>query len=89
MTRSELITQLSIKFPKLTQADIKNCVESILDSIGDSLANAGRTEIRGFGSFSRHTRGARIGRNPKIGVLVAVSSKASPHFKFSKDLLQA
>ncbi|BCM26177.1 HU family DNA-binding protein [Methyloradius palustris] len=87
MTRSELIIQLSTKFPKLTLADIKSCVEHILDSIGDSLITGNRTEIRGFGSFSRRILPARTGRNPKTGEHVDVPDKAALHFKFSKELL--
>ncbi|WP_221763983.1 HU family DNA-binding protein [Methyloradius palustris] len=87
MTKAELILQLSNKFPRLTQVDIKLSVEVILNSIGDSLVTGNRTEIRGFGSFSRHTRNPRVGRNPKTGQRVEVSAKAAAHFKCSKELL--
>jgi integration host factor subunit beta len=50
------------------------------------LADGGRIEIRGFGSFSLHYRVPRIGRNPKTGEPVALSGKHVPHFKPGKEL---
>jgi len=50
------------------------------------LAEGGRVEIRGFGSFSVHHRPARRGRNPKTGEAVDIPRKYVPHFKPGKEL---
>ena len=88
MTRSELNIQLSSKFPNLSAADIKSCVDHILENIGYGLLNGKRTEIRGFGTFSHRIRSSRAARNPKTGEGVIVPNKAVIHFKFSKYILQ-
>jgi len=86
MTKSELITQLSDKFSQLVHKDAELSVKTIIDSLGNTLSNGGRVEIRGFGSFSLNHRPARLGRNPKTGEKVNVPEKFVPHFKPGKEL---
>ena len=86
MTKSELITQLSEKFSQLVHKDAELSVKTIIDSLGNTLSNGGRVEIRGFGSFSLNHRPARLGRNPKTGEKVNVHEKFVPHFKPGKEL---
>ena len=86
MTKSELITQLSEKFSQLVHNDAELSVKTIIDSLGNTLSNGGRVEIRGFGSFSLNHRPARLGRNPKTGEKVNVPEKFLPHFKPGKEL---
>jgi len=86
MTKSELITQLSDKFSQLVHKDAELSVKTIIDSLGNTLSQGGRVEIRGFGSFSLNHRPARLGRNPKTGEKVNVPEKFVPHFKPGKEL---
>jgi integration host factor subunit beta len=86
MNRSDLITNLASQFRNLTVKDTEESVTLILDAIKATLANGGRVEIRGFGSFSIHNRPARIGRNPKTGEKVEVPAKFAPHFKAGLEL---
>jgi integration host factor subunit beta len=86
MTRSELISALADKNPRLTIPDVELIVKAILDEMGQSLARGDRIEIRGFGSFEINQRPARIGRNPKTGEKVEVPVKGVPHFKAGKEL---
>lgn len=86
MTRSELIAKLSSRFPGLVEQDSESAVKIILDAICRTLANGGRVEVRGFGSFSVHVRPPRRGRNPKTGEKVDVPVKAVPHFKPGVEL---
>ena len=86
MTKSELIEALVKKQPHLIQKDVELAVRCIIDQMGEALSSGERIEIRGFGSFSLHYRSPRIGRNPKTGDSVALSSKHVPHFKPGKEL---
>jgi integration host factor subunit beta len=88
MTRSELIADLAARFPQLQQKDAAVAVTTILDAIAKSLAEDGRSEIRGFGSFSLGYRRPRMGRNPKTGDRVEVPAKWTPHFKPGLELRQ-
>ena len=86
MTKSELITLLSDKFSQLVHKDAELSVKTIIDSLGNTVSNGGRVEIRGFGSFTLNHRPARLGRNPKTGEKVNVPEKFVPHFKPGKEL---
>lgn len=86
MTRSELVTALAYRFPKLMKADADMSVDHILGAISQTLTQGHRVEIRGFGSFSLNYRPPRIGRNPKTGERVDVPGKYSPHFKAGKEM---
>lgn len=66
--------------------DVDLAVKTLLDQMGDALAEGERIEIRGFGSFSLHFRPPRMGRNPKTGDSVALPGKHVPHFKPGKEL---
>lgn len=81
MTRAELIARVGHRFPHLTREDTELSVKAILNALTDTLAAGNRAEIRSFGSFSVNVRPARMARNPKTGVSVAVPPKPSPHFK--------
>ena len=86
MTRSELIQQISSRFPQLTATDVDMAVRVIMDAMSKALARGGRIEVRGFGSFGINYRPPRKGRNPKSGASVKVPEKYTPHFKSGKEL---
>jgi integration host factor subunit beta len=86
MTKSELIEVLARKQNHIAYKDVEHAVKTLLDQMGESLAAGERIEIRGFGSFSLRFRPPRLGRNPKTGDSVALSSKYVPHFKPGKEL---
>ena len=86
MTKSELIAQLSVRFPQLVLKDAEIAVKTILDAMSQTLCDGQRIEIRGFGSFSLNYRPPRQGRNPKTGETVPVPAKYVPHFKAGKEL---
>lgn len=86
MTKSELIEKICARLEQLPAKDVELAVKTILDQMSNVLANGGRIEIRGFGSFSLHYRAPRVGRNPKTGDTVALNGKYVPHFKPGKDL---
>ena len=71
---------------EMTRKDSEFIVETIFDSIVNSLHKGDKIEIRGFGSFRTRQRQPRVGRNPKTGSRVEVPSKRIPYFKPSKEL---
>ena len=86
MTRSELITALSQRFPQLVQQDAELAVKEILGAISSTLGSGGRIEIRGFGTFSLNYRPPRTARNPKSGETFPIAGKYAPHFRAGKEL---
>jgi integration host factor subunit beta len=85
MTKAELIDEVS-KVVEMTRKDSETIVETIFESIVNSLHKGDKIEIRGFGSFRTRQRQPRVGRNPKTGSRVEVPSKRIPYFKPSKEL---
>jgi len=86
MTKSELIEILAQKQLQLAYKDVELAVKTMIDHMGNTLANGERIEIRGFGSFSLHYRPPRVGRNPKTGDSVELAAKYVPHFKPGKEM---
>lgn len=86
MTKSELIERLASHQPKLSPKQVEEAVKEIVEQMALSLEDGERIEIRGFGSFSLHYRSPRVGRNPKTGERVELTSKYVPHFKPGKEL---
>ncbi len=86
MTKSELIEIIARRQPQLSTRDVELSVKTLIEQMSRTLARGGRIEIRGFGSFSLHYRGPRIGRNPRTGEKVGLAGKYVPHFKPGKDL---
>ena len=85
MNRSDLINALKDK-SSLSRKDSENFVETFFDSISQTLAKNQRVEIRGFGSFTVKKYKPYVGRNPKTGKKISVSSKKLPFFKVGKEL---
>ena len=86
MTRSDLIAELAASYPHLRVADVELIVATIFDQITGALARGDRVELRGFGAFAVKQRNARIGRNPRTGVVVSVDEKTVPFFRAGKEM---
>jgi len=86
MTKSELIEQVACNNGLLNKKEAELVVNAIFESISETLANGGRVEIRGFGSFSVRERNTREARNPKSGEIVKIPAKKTPFFKTGKEL---
>lgn len=85
MVKAELIQTLKDK-AGLSRSHSKKVVETVFDVISGTLANEGRVEIRGFGSFSVNNYKPYVGRNPKTGTPIKVSSKKLPFFRVGRQL---
>ena len=88
MIRSELVAQLEKDQPDLSPREVEQIVTFIFDSISQRLADGGRVEIRGFGTFTTRARDGRVGRNPRTGEQVEVQAKRVPYFKPGKEMRQ-
>lgn len=85
MTKADLVERVSDKI-KLNKKEAETVINALFASISDSLAEGGKVEIRGFGSFRIRERNARIGRNPRSGEKVDVPAKKVPFFTAGKGL---
>lgn len=85
MTKAELVEEVANE-SELTKKDAEVIVQTVLDSITESLQRGEKVELRGFGSFRIRNRSSRQGRNPKTGSRVSVPAKKVPYFKPGKEI---
>ncbi len=85
MTKAELVEEVA-GMTRLTKKHAEIVVNTVFESIVDSLRSGDKIELRGFGSFRIRARGARVARNPKTGDRVKVPAKQIPYFKPGKEL---
>jgi integration host factor subunit beta len=88
MTKSQLIEALAQNqdLPLKTAASIVN---TILDTMIETLVKGDNIELRGFGSFTVREYETYTGRNPKTGSLISVKPKKLPFFKAGKELKES
>ena len=84
MVRSELLQKLCNQYPQILRKDIEKILEIIFIQISDALSRGENVEIRGFGTYKKIKRKARIGRNPKNSQLVHIPEKNAIRWKMSK-----
>jgi integration host factor subunit alpha len=70
----------------LSRAESADLVEVVLREISDCLEKGEPVKLSSFGTFSVRDKGERIGRNPKTGVEVPITSRRVLTFKPSNVL---
>ena len=88
MNKSELIEALAQDqgLPTKTAASIVN---TIVDTMIETLVKGDNIELRGFGSFKVKEYETYTGRNPKTGAPILVKQKKLPFFKVGKELRES
>jgi len=86
MLKGDIVDNVTQKLDGYLKKDVAKSVDIILDSITESLANGGRVEIRGFGSFSVRSRKPKSAKNPKTGKVMEIPARNTLHFMMSKYL---
>ena len=86
MIKSSLIANLAANMTHLSEKQVADNVNHLLELMGQALVNGQRIEIRGFGSFSPKYLGPRNAHNPKNGKKFITSPKYTLHFKPGKAL---
>jgi len=72
-----------------TKAQAERVVDSIMDSIVNTLKGGEEVSIAGVGIFSVKMRAARTARNPKTGEPIQVPAMNVPKFRAAKALKEA
>lgn len=85
MNKAELIERLASKTDE-SKATCKDCLEGLLDIIGEELKRGRDIVLTGFGTFSVTKRKARTGINPATGKKIQIPAKKVPKFKAGKVL---
>lgn len=85
MTRTQLIDALTLTLA-IPRKDSETVLQTVIESMVNSLRAGDKVEIRGFGSFRLRQRQARLGRNPKTGAQVEIQARRIAYFKPAKEL---
>lgn len=72
-----------------TKVQAEEVVDTVIDSIVNTLKGGGEVSISGLGIFSTKTRAARTARNPRTGESIQVPSMRVPKFRPAKGLKDA
>lgn len=89
MSKADFIDRVAEK-AELTRAVAARAVEAIFDTasgaISEAVHAAGTFSIPGFGKFTKKTRAARTGRNPRTGAVISIPERSSVSFTAGKGL---
>lgn len=85
MNRTELIAAVAEK-AELSKKDAEKAIKAFTEAVSEELANGGKIQLVGFGTFEVAERAAREGRNQKTGETMPIAASKSPKFKPGKAL---
>jgi DNA-binding protein HU-beta len=88
MTKKDII-EVVAKKANLTNKAARDSVQTLLNTIRDSLKRGEKVVLTGFGTFSIRTRQQRVGRNPKTGDKITLAARKAPGFTAGKTLKKA
>ena len=85
MNKNDLIASVASS-AGLSKSDATRAIESLLDSITNSLKRDEKVSIVGFGNFSVSHRKATTGRNPRTGESIQIAASQKVKFLPAKSL---
>lgn len=88
MNKSELIARIAEQ-AGINKTQATAALQAVETGVVDTLANGGKVELKGFGTFSVKERAERTGRNPATGEAIQIPAKKAPIFKAGKTLKDA
>ncbi|MCX8495461.1 MAG: integration host factor subunit beta [Akkermansiaceae bacterium] len=91
ITKRELVIKITDKLGskgiEITQQDVLEIVQTLIDEVTDSLAQGDTVVMRNFGAFQVREMKAKIGRNPKDPSKdVVIPARAAVKFKPGKEM---
>ncbi len=85
MNKSDLVAAIAAK-SGLKKNEAEKALKAVTDVIAEELANGGKIQLVGFGTFDVAERSAREGRNPQTGETMKIAASKAPRFKAGKAL---
>ena len=83
LTKSDIVEDLNNQIG-LNKREAKELVDSVFDTIKQTLINGEEVKVSGFGNFQLKDKPARPGRNPKTGQEYLIPKKERIRFNVSK-----
>ena len=86
MTKADIIENVYEKVGGFSKKEAAEIVETVFDTIKDTLEAGDKIKISGFGNFVVRKKRERIGRNPQTGEAIKISSRKVLTFRPSQVL---
>ena len=83
--KQDLIAKVA-ETAELSKKQAALVVNTVFETISESLSNGEKVQIIGFGSFNVRERAERKGRNPQTGAELVIPASKVPGFKAGKAL---
>jgi DNA-binding protein HU-beta len=84
MNKAELIEKIA-KDTDQTKAQTERMLDATLGIIKKSVKKGDEVKLVGFGTFAKHKRKARTGRNPQTGKAIKIPAAWYPKFRPGTD----
>lgn len=88
MNKTELIKNVA-QNAEISQKEATVVLQTVVESITNSLAAGEKVQLIGFGTFEVRERAAGTGRNPQTGEEMQIAASKVPAFKAGKELKEA
>ncbi|NDO46623.1 HU family DNA-binding protein [Clostridium sp. MD294] len=88
MNKSDLVAAMAEK-AEMSKKDAEKALKAFEEVVTNELAQDGKVQLVGFGTFEVVERAAREGRNPKTGEPMPIPASKAPRFKAGKALKDA
>ncbi len=88
MNKTELVSAIAEK-ADISKKDAEKALKAFEEIVTDELADGGKVQLVGFGTFDVSQRAAREGRNPQTGEAMSIPASKAPRFKVGKALKDA
>ncbi len=87
MTKAELVTKIADK-TGIDRAVVLEVVESMMESVKETMVSGENIYLRGFGSFVIKHRAEKTGRNISKKTTIKIPAHNVPSFKPAKEFVK-
>ena len=85
MNKAELVNAMA-KENGVFKKDVEKVLNSFINVVSNEMANKGKVQLVGFGTFETRQRAARTGLNPQTKEEIKIPACTAPAFKAGKAL---
>jgi len=83
VTKEDLCEAVMKSPLRLTASQAKNAVESVFETLKETMERGENVKLTGFGVFTVRNKRTRTGRNPKTGESIEIAARRVVTFKAS------
>ena len=85
MNKAELVNAMATE-TGVSKKDVEKVLNSFINVVSNEMANKGKVQLVGFGTFETRERAARKGLNPQTKEEIKIPACTVPAFKAGKAL---